>query len=317
MASSFTQISFGGQSSNTIPLGNVTDISFDTLTPDRIRDFRLQLTSQLQTTLEVDQILSIFYRQLKQLLPVSGIQYLNGDKMIDLNVGHTAKHRCNYQLSMQKQDFGEISFTRGKRFAEKEMAFIESIMDALIFPLRNALKYREALATAMIDPLTGLNNRGAMSITLNREMERSKRHEDQNVSVVMVDIDHFKDINDRYGHLAGDDVLRQVAHIIQNSIRGSDACFRYGGEEFLVCLTNSNVGLARVVAERIRVAVSENVRISGRDNPVTASFGLAHYNNESDWPELVARADKALYAAKRQGRNRVVTAMEQKDSSLA
>jgi len=318
MPNSFTQISFGSNTKNPpLPLGDVTSISIETLTPERLKDFRLQLFSQLQTTLEVDQIISIFHRHLKQILPVSGIQYLNGDKMIDTHCGHTAKHRCNYQLTMQKNDYGEISFTRGKRFSEKEMSFIESIMDVVIFPLKNALKYKEALATAMIDPLTGLNNRGAMSITLNREIERARRHEDQFVSVVMIDVDHFKDINDRYGHLSGDDVLRQVAHIIQKSIRGSDACFRYGGEEFLICLTNSNLALARAVSERIRIAIADCVRLPDRARPVTASFGIAHYNNESDWPALVSRADKALYSAKEQGRNRVVASLEQKTMGIA
>lgn len=316
MPSSFTQISFGGQTTSaTPPLGNISPLSFEDLSPDRVKDFRLQLFSQMQTSLELDQIISIFHRHLKQHMPVSGIQYVNGDKMIDIHAGHIAKHRCQYQLTMQKNDYGEISFMRGKRFSEKELTFIESIMDVIIFPLKNAIKYREALATAMIDPLTGLNNRGAMSITLNREIERSRRHEDQFVSVVMVDVDHFKGINDRYGHLAGDDILRQVAQVIQKSIRGSDACFRYGGEEFLVCVTNSNIPLARAVAERIRLAISEYVRLPDRAKPVTASFGIAHYNNESDWPELVARADKALYGAKQQGRNRVVTSLEHQSFS--
>jgi diguanylate cyclase (GGDEF)-like protein len=318
MPSSFTQYSFGGQTNNQPPpLTGVTPISFESLSPDRIKDFRLQLFTNLQTTLEVDQIISIFHRHLKQYMPVSGIQYLNGEKMLDINSGHIAKHQCHYQLTMQKLNFGEISFTRGKRFTEKELAFIESIMDVVIFPLKNALKYRDALATAMIDPLTGLNNRGAMSITLNREIERARRHEDQNLSIIMVDVDHFKDINDRYGHLSGDDVLRQVAHVIQKSIRGSDACFRYGGEEFLVCVTNSNLPLARVVAERIRIAISESVKLSDKNKTITASCGVAHYANESDWPELVGRADKALYSAKDQGRNRVVTNVIHTDSNLA
>jgi diguanylate cyclase (GGDEF)-like protein len=108
-----------------------------------------------------------------------------------------------------------------------------------------------------------------------------------------------------------------VAQVIQKSIRGSDACFRYGGEEFLVCVTNSNLALARVVAERIRIAISANTRLPDKDKTISASCGIAHYNNESDWPELVARADKALYAAKEQGRNRVVTSVEHNDSNYA
>jgi len=316
-AGSFTPLNFGtNTNSHPFALGDLTSISIEALTPDRLKDCRLQLFSRLQMTLEVEQIISIFHRHLKQIFPVSGIQYTNGDKMMDYQCGSIAKHSANYQLMMQKTEYGEITFSRGKRFSEKELTFLESIMDVIIFPLHNALKYRDALATAMIDPLTGLNNRGAMAITLNREVERARRHDDQFVSVMMIDLDHFKDTNDRYGHLAGDEVLRQVAQCIQKAIRASDACFRYGGEEFLVCVTNSTLGLTRCVAERIRMAIAEHVRLPDRARPITASFGIAHYSNESDWPELVARADKALYAAKQQGRNRVVASIEPKRIDL-
>lgn len=295
---------------------DVTSITIDTLTPERLKDFRLHLFSHLQTSLEVEQLISIFHRHLKQLIPVSGIEFIHGDKMIDITIGQVRKHRCNYQLSMSQQNYGDITFTRGKRFSEKELSVIESIMDVIIFPLRNALKYRDALATAMIDPLTGLNNRGAMSISLTRELERTRRHEDQDMSLVMVDIDHFKKVNDRYGHLAGDDVLRQVAQVIQQSIRGSDACFRFGGEEFVVLITNTHLAHSRMVSERIREAIEANVRLPDKDLKVTASLGLAHYNGESDWPALLERADKALYAAKNQGRNCVVTSLVKQPTSL-
>lgn len=315
MANSFTQISFGSTTKN-IPhaLADVQPISIETLTPDGLKDFRLQLFTQLQTTLEMEQVITIFFRQLKKIMPVTGIEYGCREPQLKVLAGRTSKHRCSYQLSMQDSDFGEMTFTRNKRFSEKEMALIESIMDTVIFPIRNSLKYHEALATAMIDPLTGLNNRGAMSISLTRELERARRHSDQSISILMVDIDHFKSINDRYGHLTGDNVLRSVAQIIQSSIRGCDACFRYGGEEFLICLSNSNSTLARVVSERIRMAISESVLLPDKDRPVTASFGIANYNDESDWPELIARADNALYTAKAQGRNQVVTALQPQTS---
>lgn len=316
MPNGFTQISFGRETKPQLPLSNVSSISIESMSGERLKDFRLQLFSQLQMTLVLEQLLSVFHKNLKQVLPISGIEYTNGDKMVDIRTGHIAKHSCNYQLTMKNQHYGDISFTRNKRFSETEMSFIESVMDILIFPLGNALKYQEALATAMIDPLTGLNNRGAMAITLNREIERSRRHNEQNMSLLMIDVDHFKDINDRYGHLNGDDVLRQVAHIIQNSVRGCDACFRYGGEEFLVLLSNSDLSFASMVSERIRSAIANEVRVPDKGRQVTASFGVAQYNGESDWPQLVERADNALYSAKKQGRNRVVMARETQQREL-
>ena len=307
MANSFTQFNVREHLPvGSVPLTDVSPIAFEALSPNEQKDFRLQLFSQVQTTLDIERVVNLLLRQLKQVMPISGIQYSHATRMLDLLAGQMSRHRCHYQLAMHNEQFGDISFLRNKRFSEQEMLFIESIMDIIIFPLRNALKYQDALATAMIDPLTGLNNRGAMAVTLNREMERARRHENQKVSVLMIDIDHFKGINDRYGHLIGDDILRQTAHYIQNSIRGSDACFRYGGEEFLICLTNSSLALAQTVAERIRVSVEEKIHLPDKEKPVTASVGIAHYSHESDWPALVARADKALYSAKKQGRNRVV-----------
>lgn len=308
MPSSFTQSNLG-RSSETSVIGGVAAIAFEAPSADSILTLRLQLATALQTSLEIDQILTLLHRHLKPYLPLSGIHYINGDAMIESQIGRTAKHRCHYHLSLQKQAYGDISFVRNKRFSEEEMAFIESIMDLVIFPLRNALKYREALATAMIDPLTGLNNRGAMAMTLEREMERARRNDDQDLSIILLDVDHFKSINDRYGHLAGDDILRQIARVIHSSVRRSDVCFRYGGEEFLICLTNSNLGLARIVAERIRQAIPNQVKLADRERPVTASFGVAHFEGEADWPALVNRADRALFSAKDQGRNCVVTSL--------
>lgn len=272
---------------------------------DRLKDFRLQVMTQLQTTLDVEQILRVFFAEVQQLLPLEGCHYQLASQTINLQLGSVGRHRCNYQLALNEEDFGEITFSRNRRLQERELALLESIMDILIYPLRNGLIYRRAIDTAMIDPLTGLSNRGAMALTLNREIDRSRRHH-QDMSILMVDIDHFKQLNDRYGHLTGDDVLRQVARQIDGAVRGCDACFRFGGEEFLVMLSNSNLPLARLVAERLRQTVTDETRSPDPQNPITVSIGVAHYENEVDWPELVNRADKALYEAKQAGRNRVV-----------
>lgn len=310
MAGSFSQFSFGDPTqSASRAMPQIAPLHFEMPSAERKKDIRLSMASQLQTTLEVEPMLTLFLKQLRQSLPVSGIEYRHDRLNLNIAVGTGAKHSCSYQLNMADHQYGTIAFVRNKRFAESELHFIESVMDLLVFPLRNALKYHEAIASAMIDPLTGLNNRSAMAMTLTRELENSRRHEAHHISVLMLDVDHFKRINDRYGHLTGDDVLRQVARVLQESVRASDATFRYGGEEFLICLTHSNLPLARMVGERIRMAIEEQVRLPNAQESVTASIGVAHYNGESDWPELVKRADDALYQAKNQGRDRVVAAI--------
>lgn len=275
-------------------------------TLDQLNEFRLNIMKQLQATLDLEQILRSFFSELQRLVPLDGCHYQAENVGLVLDFGETGRHRCNYELCLNDEQFGRLGFSRSRRLQEKELQLLESVMDVLVYPMRNALLYRKALATAMIDPLTGLNNRGAMAVTLNREMDRMRRH-DQDMSILMVDIDHFKDINDRYGHLAGDDVLRQVAQLIDTTIRGCDACFRFGGEEFLIMLTDSNLPLARMVAERLRHTISEQTRSPAPNAQVTISVGVAHFDDESDWPELVDRADRALYQAKQAGRNRVVT----------
>lgn len=283
--------------------GGLTAI--DTPSNDQLREFRLQLMMQLQTSLDTEHLLRTFFNEVQHLIPLTGCDYVNGNADLALHLGSPGRHRCNYQLSLNDEQFGDLTFTHRQRLAEQDLALLESIMDTLIYPLRNSLNYRKAIATAMIDPLTGLSNRGAMAITLNREIDRSRRLQ-QDMSVLMIDIDHFKQLNDRYGHLAGDDVLRNVAKALEDCVRGCDACFRFGGEEFLVLLSNSNLPLARQVAERIRQTIQSVCRSPDPNRPITVSVGLAHYENENDWPELVARADKALYQAKAAGRNRVV-----------
>ncbi len=279
--------------------------AIDTPTADQLKDFRLHLMMHLQTSLDTEQLLRTFFTEVQHLIPLTGCDYLNCDAGLSLHMGTPGRHRCNYQLSLNDEQYGEITFTHRLRLAEQDLALLESIMDTLIYPLRNSLTHRKAIATAMIDPLTGLSNRGAMAITLNREIDRSRRLQ-QDMSVLMIDIDHFKQLNDRYGHLAGDDVLRNVARALEDCVRACDACFRFGGEEFLVLLSNSNLPLARQVAERIRQTIQTVCRSPDPKKPITVSVGLAHYENENDWPELVTRADKALYQAKAAGRNRVV-----------
>lgn len=273
---------------------------------DQLKEFRLNLMKQLQATLDIEQILRTFFNEVQHLVPLDGCHYQAESVGLILDFGETGRHRCNYELSLNDEQFGRLGFSRSRRLQEKEMKLLESVMEVLVYPLRNALLYRKALATAMIDPLTGLNNRGAMAVTLNREMDRMRRH-NQDMSILMIDIDRFKEINDRYGHLAGDDVLRQVAQLIDNTIRGCDACFRFGGEEFLVMLTDSNLPLARMIAERLRHTIGTQTRSPAPNGSVSISVGVAHFDNESDWPELVDRADRALYQAKQAGRNRVVT----------
>lgn len=159
---------------------------------------------------------------------------------------------------------------------------------------------------ALIDPLTGLFNRRAMDHHLNELWEA----ENQSLSILIMDIDHFKGINDAYGHAIGDVVIRNVADAVRKCIRGEDIAVRFGGEEFLVFLPNTPLNGAVTVAEAIRKRIEALRLVRKADNfslsPFTISLGVAERRREDDRDSLFERADKALYHAKSSGRNRVI-----------
>ena len=169
------------------------------------------------------------------------------------------------------------------------------------------LKAREELTVqATRDPLTMLWNRSAIFDCLHREISRLER-ENTPLGVVMLDIDHFKSINDTYGHLAGDELLRQTAQRLRSAVRLYDSAGRYGGEEFLILLPGCSGDYLEAHAERVRAAFSdEPMRIGQIEIPITASIG-ATFALPSHHPQpegLIRAADDALYQAKREGRDR-------------
>lgn len=171
---------------------------------------------------------------------------------------------------------------------------------------------REALnAIAHIDPLTGISNRRHVLEHFNDELARTSRNE-RPAACLMIDVDHFKDINDRYGHIMGDVVLKQLAVIVQETIRPYDLFGRLGGEEFLLVLPETDARGAQALAERIRRRVEgELAERSGLDaqRSVTISLGLTGLlAGDASVEDIIRRADSALYAAKAHGRNRVETA---------
>jgi two-component system cell cycle response regulator len=177
---------------------------------------------------------------------------------------------------------------------------------------RYAVELRESvnntLALAVTDELTGLYNRRYFERHLNLMLEKA-REQDRDMAVVLIDMDFFKAVNDTHGHDIGDAVLREFALRLRRNIRGVDLACRYGGEEFVVLMPDTDFRQAQGVAERVRTAVAERSFEVGATRPltITVSLGVALNEHELDTPEmLLKRADVALYRAKREGRNRVV-----------
>lgn len=161
---------------------------------------------------------------------------------------------------------------------------------------------------ARLDPLTGIYNRRAFDECCDIEFSRAQRS-GTSFAIIMCDLDHFKEVNDQHGHHIGDEVLRRFAAILKNRIRQYDVVARFGGEEFILLLSNSNTEQGLQVAEQLRAkTAATQITIDGDISlTLSASFGVAHYcAGDSEWSAVLHRADNALYAAKKQGRNRVV-----------
>lgn len=166
----------------------------------------------------------------------------------------------------------------------------------------------QAREVAQVDALTFLFNRRMIVRELQQEILRTERY-DSAFSIALIDIDHFKKVNDVYGHLAGDEVLREVAQRLSNNIRHSDSVGRYGGEEFLILLPNTKSSSAAEQAERLSVQIRE-IPFDVYENSlkVTISIGIAQLQTGDTWETLLKRADDAMYEAKNTGRNRWVVA---------
>lgn len=204
----------------------------------------------------------------------------------------------------------------GSRFtAQLGTDFIEHMASIIAICLENVISNEMLKYIGLTDPLTGVYNRRYVDRHLLEELARARR-QGTRISCMYIDIDHFKHVNDSVGHLGGDDVLREVASRIKAELRVSDTLGRFGGEEFVVLLTDADNASAVVVAERIRLNVSTQPFLlnSGHSITVTVSIGVATLT-ESDRNEavevmaqqIVAKADHALYEAKESGRNRVIS----------
>lgn len=278
------------------------------LLPVSLAELRQQLTLQLQTSLEAEPILSVFFQQLQRLVPLDALVYRHEQSELHIELGMHASHSASYGLQHDGAHLGELSFQRSRRFSEEELSQLETLLASLLFPLRNALLYRSAIRSAMRDPLTETGNRIAMDQALSREVELARRSR-QPLSLLMLDIDHFKRINDLHGHSAGDQALKAVAATFKAQLRNVDMVFRYGGEEFVVLLSNTPREAAAVIGERLRQAV-EVLRCPtpGHSFNLSISLGCAALLIGETAEGLLQRADQALFVAKRDGRNRLSTA---------
>jgi diguanylate cyclase (GGDEF)-like protein len=202
-------------------------------------------------------------------------------------------------------------FSGGKECAEVDRQSAELIASALGIVVKSLFLVEETQLLALTDGLTGLYNRRHATKRLEEEIARSRRN-GSGLCVAMCDVDHFKAINDEFGHGAGDRVLQQIAKSLTEYVRRNDIVARWGGEEFLVIFSEIKLTAARIVAERLRGRLASMPRVEDGPEQITVSVGLATLGGDTTAEMLIEQADQALYRAKARGRNRVEVAGEER-----
>ncbi len=230
-------------------------------------------------------------------------------------VRYKTKSFISLPLRMKDKSIGVLNLsdkTSGTDFTEGDLRLLETLALYSAVAIERRIYYQSAVNLRKIsitDPLTELLNRRYFEERISEEVERSKRHK-QPFSLIILDIDNFKEFNDTYGHLSGDEALRNTAHVIRRCIRIIDIAARYGGEEFAIILPTTDKEDAQLIGNRIRDGI-ENMSLpikgSGKEARLTVSLGIASYPVDAPTiEELINNADRALYKAKGHGKNRVV-----------
>ena len=196
----------------------------------------------------------------------------------------------------------ELYLNASRELTEDQADLLNGVASEAAIAIVHAQLFQAQEENALTDELTRLPNRRALAQSFLQEMNRARRHHNA-IAFLMIDLDHFKQVNDTYGHLSGDQVLAELAKILRSGARDSDVCARYGGEEFGMILHETTEAGARTLAERIRSKVA--TAVFPGDLKLTISIGVAATDEPALFTTLMERADQALYAAKQGGRNQV------------
>jgi diguanylate cyclase (GGDEF)-like protein len=199
----------------------------------------------------------------------------------------------------------DVASDRPDAFNEKHAVFLSAFANQAALAIQNARLFSEVSRMAITDELTGLFNRRHLFQLAEKEFDRAKRYE-RTLSLIMLDIDNFKEFNDTYGHLAGDQVMRALGICCRKSLRRSDIVGRYGGEEFMFVLPETTLDQAKTYADRLRQRIADlQIPTPKGDLSITVSLGFASLDSAShqELENLISAADAAMYAAKAAGRN--------------
>ena len=278
----------------------------------RLRDAFTRLGEALAAAHDPEQLLRVIVETTVEATGADGgILVTRSGDVVQIGDPEHGEHSLEVPLNAGSSiSFGTL-ILYGKEFSAEQRMTAASLAAQAVVALENARLHQIVERQALLDGLTGLANRRQSEDALAAELARAERL-GGSITIVLADLDSFKDVNDRFGHPAGDAVLREFAQVLRDSVREIDTAGRWGGEEFVVLLPGTDAAGGVKLAERLRRGLESRPILApdGTALRVTASFGVASAPPAAGAPDLVSAADAALYEAKRAGKNRVETAPE-------
>lgn len=260
------------------------------------------LLAQLQTSLDLQEQLQLFAMAAGNILPLSGVELQTAVGEFQAAGSAQARYQQRSLLMLKDQCLAKLQYCSDQPFTPLVCKKLQVLEVEWLYPLRNALIVTRLQQMALKDTLTGLGNRRFFDDSLDKAIQLSKRTQGQ-CAVLLLDLDNFKQVNDSFGHTAGDDILIAVASAMHSTLRATDSLFRFGGDEFAVLLTGDDVTSSELIGRRLVKAILRQHFC--QQHQVTASVGIARWQTNQSASDLFTAADKALYQAKDAGKNRV------------
>ena len=261
----------------------------------------LGLLEQLQTSLDIESILNMFAMEASKFVDLSGMYFKKDKIKKSIRGNRKGKYEQIFELSIAGEFIGILTYVVNSPISLASYKILNGLHKYLVYPLKNASQYYQAMKLAMQDPLTGLGNRRYFDEQLSRAMYHGKRHSSE-VGLIVCDLDKFKVINDNFGHNIGDKVLFHFANALRSSVRHSDSVFRFGGDEFSIIVESACKQSLIVIENRINDALSQDTLLAKYQ--VLTSLGMTFMNSTDSDKSFFKRADQLLYKNKQcVGRN--------------